>query len=228
MSTTAVAQVPRPEREDGHPENLAHQFEDLEQQREAYLVGMWAFLVTEIMFFGAVFLVYTVYRGLNHSAFYEAHKLLDIPLGTVNTFVLLASSFTMALAVRCAQLRSRKGQIAALLATLGLAGVFLVIKAFEYSHKFAHHLFPGPGFSYPDPAIADKARLFFSLYFGATGLHAVHVIAGMVVITAMIVRAYLDREARADYMPVEMTGLYWHFVDIVWIFLFPLLYLIPR
>lgn len=211
-----------------HHEHLSHQFEDIEQQRESYVVGMWAFLVTEIMFFGAVFLAYTVYRSLNHAAFYEAHKLLDIGLGTLNTFVLLASSFTMALAVRSAQLRSRRGQITALALTLALAGIFLVVKAVEYGHKFEHHLFPGAGFLYPDPAIADKARLFFSLYFGATGLHAIHVIAGMVVITAMLVRAFLDRQARADYMPVEMTGLYWHFVDIVWIFLFPLLYLIPR
>lgn len=209
-------------------EHLAHQFEDIEQQREAYVVGMWAFLVTEIMFFGVVFLVYTVYRTLNHTAFYEAHKLLDIPLGTVNTFVLLASSFTMALAVRAAMLRSRRGQMGALFATMALAGVFLIIKAFEYGHKFHDNLFPGGNFQFPDPAIADQARLFFSLYFGATGLHALHVVAGMVVIAAMLVRAYRDREAKEDYMPVEMTGLYWHFVDIVWIFLFPLLYLIPK
>ena len=211
-----------------HHEHLSHQFEDIEQQREAYVVGMWAFLVTEIMFFGAVFLTYTVYRALHHSAFYAAHKHLDITLGTVNTLVLLASSFTMALAVRSAMVRSRRGQIAALASTLALAGVFLVIKAFEYSHKFADGLFPGGAFRYPDAAIADQARLFFSLYFGATGLHALHVIAGMVVIGAMLIRALLDRDAKADYMPVEMTGLYWHFVDIVWIFLFPLLYLIPR
>lgn len=211
-----------------HHEHLSHQFEDIEQQRESYVVGMWAFLVTEIMFFGAVFLAYTVYRVLHHAAFYEAHKQLDIGLGTINTFVLLASSFTMALAVRCAQVRSRRGQVAFLGATLSLAGVFLAIKAVEYSHKFAHHLFPGQAFHYPDAAIADQARLFYSLYFGATGLHAIHVIAGMLVIGAMLVRALFDRNAKQDYMPVEMTGLYWHFVDIVWIFLFPLLYLIPK
>jgi cytochrome c oxidase subunit 3 len=209
-------------------EHLAHQFEDIEQQREAYLVGMWAFLVTEIMFFGAVFLAYAVYRWLNHSAFFEAHKLLDVRLGTINTLVLLTSSLTIALAVRCAQARSRRGQIIALLITLGLAGVFLVVKAVEYNHKFAHHLFPGGAFVFHDPTIADQARLFFSLYFGATGLHAAHVLIGMGVIAAMLVRAVLDRRCVQDYMPLEMTGLYWHFVDIVWIFLFPLLYLIPR
>jgi cytochrome c oxidase subunit 3 len=213
---------------DQHHDEVSHQFEDIEQQREAYVVGMWAFLVTEVMFFGAVFLIYTVYRVLNHSAFYEAHRRLDIGLGTLNTFVLLTSSLTMALAVHWAQTRQRRAQIAALMATLALAGVFLIIKAVEYSHKFAHHLFPGSGFLYPDASMADQARLFFSLYFGATGLHALHVVIGMLVIGAMLVRAVLDRERKADYIPVEMTGLYWHFVDIVWIFLFPLLYLIPR
>lgn len=211
-----------------HADEVAHQFEDIEQQREAYAVGMWAFLVTEIMFFGAVFLIYTVYRTLNHHAFYEAHKLLDIGLGTLNTFVLLTSSLTMALAVHWAQVRNRRAQIASLLATLALAGVFVVVKAVEYSHKFAHHLFPGGNFVYPDASIADQARLFFSLYFGATGLHALHVVVGMGVISVMLIRAIRDRAAKEDYIPVEMTGLYWHFVDIVWIFLFPLLYLIPR
>ncbi|MBM3493368.1 MAG: cytochrome c oxidase subunit 3 family protein [Armatimonadetes bacterium] len=209
-------------------DEVAHQFESIEQQREAYVVGMWVFLVTEIMFFGVVFLVYTVYRSLNHAAFYEAHKQLDIGLGTLNTFVLLTSSLTMALAVHSAQTRNRRAQMAALLTTLALAGVFLAVKAVEYSHKFAHHLVPGDGFAYPDAAIANQARLFFSLYFGATGLHALHVVIGMLVLTVMLVRASLDKRSRADYMPVEMTGLYWHFVDIVWIFLFPLLYLIPR
>jgi len=211
-----------------HPQHLAHQFEDIEQQREAYLVGMWAFLVTEIMFFGAVFLAYAVYRLANHSAFYEAHRLLDVRLGTLNTLILLTSSLTMALAVRCAQIRSRSGQITALLVTLGLAGAFLVVKAIEYGHKFAHHLFPGGAFAFPDPTLADRARLFFSLYFGATGLHAAHVVIGMGVIGAMLLRAVRDRGSTQDYMPLEMTGLYWHFVDIVWIFLFPLLYLIPE
>ncbi len=211
-----------------HSTELSHQFENVEQQQEAYVVGMWVFLVTEIMFFGVIFLTYTVYRVLNHSAFYEAHNKLDIGLGTLNTFVLLTSSLTMALAVHWAQVRNRKAQIAALVTTIALACVFLAVKAVEYSHKFAHHLFPGAGFVYPDPSIADQARLFFSLYFGATGLHALHVAIGVLVLGAMLVRAVLDREAKADYIPVEMTGLYWHFVDIVWIFLFPLLYLIPR
>jgi cytochrome c oxidase subunit 3 len=213
----------------GHPsEAVSHQFEDIEQQRESYVVGMWAFLVTEIMFFGVIFLVYTVYRSLNHAAFYEAHTKLDTGLGTLNTFVLLTSSLTMALAVHAAQVRNRRAQLAALLTTIGLAAVFLAVKAVEYSAKFAHHLFPGAGFAYPNAESADQARLFFSLYFGATGLHAVHVVVGIVVITWMLVRVLRDRRSEADYMPVEMTGLYWHFVDIVWIFLFPLLYLIPR
>ncbi len=211
-----------------HASELSHQFENIEQQREAYVVGMWAFLVTEIMFFGVVFLIYTVYRVLNHAAFYDAHNKLDIGLGALNTFVLLTSSLTMALAVHWAQVRNRRAQIAALAATIALACVFLGVKAVEYSHKFTHHLFPGMGFAYPDPTFADQARLFFSLYFGATGLHALHVAIGVLVIGWMLVRALLDRQGRADYIPVEMTGLYWHFVDIVWIFLFPLLYLIPR
>lgn len=212
----------------GASEHLHVQFEEIEQQNDTYVVGMWTFLVTEVMFFGGFFLVYLIYRAQNHAAFYVAHHELDITLGTVNTFILLFSSLTMALAVHFAQLQKRQAQVRYLLATIGLAIAFLGVKAVEYTHKFQHHLFPGGDFHFHDASIVQKAKMFFSIYFGATGLHAVHVIVGIGVLTWMLIRALRAKAPTQDHVPVEMVGLYWHFVDIVWIFLFPLLYLIPR
>jgi len=212
-----------------HPHHpaLAHHFDNLDQQQEAATLGMWVFLLTEILFFGGLFLVYTIYRTWYPEAFAAASHHLDIPFGTINTAVLIGSSLTMALAVRAAQLNARKGIILFLVLTMILGGVFLGIKAVEYSHKFSEHLVPGVFFQF-DAQHFRPAQIFFSLYFVMTGLHALHMIIGMGLMIWMLLWAYNGTLGDGYYSPVEIVGLYWHFVDIVWIFLFPLLYLIGR
>ena len=210
------------------PQKLSIQFEDLHQQNESYIVGMWAFLVTEIMFFGAVFATYLVYRVVNQEAFWQAHRHLSVPLGFFNTCVLLTSSLTMALTVHYSQHGLRKQQLLFLLATMALAMTFLVVKGFEYHHKFVEGLVPGPNFHFEPAEYTRVAQLFFSLYFAMTGLHALHVAIGVLVMGVLAVLIAIRHPSVQDFIPVELVGLYWHFVDIVWIFLFPLLYLIPR
>ncbi len=205
----------------------AHQFDDAAQQHEASWLGMWIFLGTEIMFFGGMFLGYTVYRGDYPAAFADASNRLDITLGTINTAVLILSSFTMALAVRSAQLGARRPLIACLGLTMALGAVFLGIKFTEYYQKFVEHLVPGGGFGLSGP-LAGAEQIFFSFYFAMTGMHALHMIIGLGLLTALIVKARRGRFSVAYNTPVEVIGLYWHFVDIVWIFLFPLLYLVGR
>jgi cytochrome c oxidase subunit 3 len=213
----------------GHPA-LAHHFPDLDAQRSAASLGMWLFLVTEILFFGGLFIAYAVYRGLYPVAFAAASRHLNVTLGAVNTVVLICSSLTMALAVRAAALSRRRALVACLLQTVLLGGVFLGIKAVEYAEKFTHHLVPGPGFDGHalglDGALAGNAELFFSFYFALTGLHALHMVVGIGVLLAVAAAAHRGRYDAEYHAPVEMTGLYWHFVDVVWIFLFPLLYLV--
>jgi cytochrome c oxidase subunit 3 len=199
----------------------------MDQQREASSLGMWVFLVTEILFFGGLFLAYTVYRHEYAKAFAEASRHLDIALGTFNTVVLIVSSLTMALAVFSAAMGRRKALVLFLLATMALGGVFLGVKAVEYTHKFHDHLVPGPLFRYPG-ADARQAEIFFSLYFAMTGLHATHMVVGIGLLTVLVLQARKGRYGPEYHTPVEVCGLYWHFVDIVWIFLFPLLYLIGR
>ena len=211
-----------------HHPALAHHFEDLEQQKEASSFGMWLFLVTEIMFFGGLFCAYLIYRRANFAAFAEASATLDIGLGAFNTAVLIASSLTMAMAVWSAQMSKKKLLVFFLLATFVLGGVFLGVKVVEYSHKFHEHHVPGRHFTWDDPATAPGAQMFFSLYFAMTGLHASHMVVGMALILFLLVPAARGRFSRDWYNPIECFGLYWHFVDIVWIFLFPLLYLIGR
>lgn len=186
---------------------------------------MWAFLITEIMFFGGLFAAYTVYRLQYPAAFVAASHLLDYKLGAVNTAVLICSSLTMALAVRAAQLGQRRNLILFLILTLTLGATFLGIKAVEYTHKFHEQLIPGPHFS-SQVSPNREAQLFFLLYFSMTGLHALHIIIGLGVLTWLLVMAVRGRFSGDYYSPVEMSGLYWHFVDIVWIYLFPLLYLV--
>lgn len=210
------------------PQKVNVQFEDIEQQNESYIVGMWTFLVTEIMFFGAVFAVYLVYRVAYHDVFFAAHNRLDIPLGFFNTLVLLTSSLTMALTVHYSQRGLRKQQLLWLLITMALATTFLVVKGFEYHHKFVEGLIPGANFRFEPAEHFRVAQLFFSLYFAMTGLHALHVLIGVLVMAVLAVLIAIKHPTVQDFVPVEMVGLYWHFVDIVWIFLFPLLYLIPR
>jgi len=218
-------------------DEVFHQYKDLAQQNESYIVGMWTFLVTEVMFFGGMFLAYSIYRWSYQEDFYKAHKELSIMWGGINTFVLLASSFSMAMAVYFAQLKKRKEQLMALGFTTLCAVAFLVIKlAFEWAPKFQHGLLPGPAFTWPfhnmDPVAATArpgiAQLFYSLYFAMTGLHGLHVVVGILVIVALMFMTVKKYPQVESYIPTEMVGLYWHFVDLVWIFLYPLFYLIPQ
>jgi cytochrome c oxidase subunit III len=205
----------------------AHQFDDAEQQHEASSIGMWIFLATEVMFFGGMFTGYAMYRTAYPQAFAAASSDLDIWLGTINTAVLIGSSFTMALAVRSAQVSERKPLVIFLFLTLLLGGIFLIIKFTEYYHKFEEHLVPGAAFNY-EVSLARPAEIFFSFYFAMTGMHALHMVIGMGLLAALVVQAWRDRFSALYHTPVEIVGLYWHFVDIVWIFLFPLLYLVGR
>jgi cytochrome c oxidase subunit 3 len=211
----------------GHHPRLQHHFDTLEQQKEASSFGMWVFLVTEIMFFGGLFCAYLIYRSAHVQGFAAASHELDVVLGTVNTAVLIASSLTMAMGVWAAQTARSRAAVGFLLATIALGCTFLGIKVVEYSTKIHHHLLPGPSFRWPG-AEAAAAEQFYSLYFAMTGLHALHMIIGIAVVAALVVPAWRGRFDGAYHNPVEVTGLYWHFVDIVWIFLFPLLYLIGR
>ena len=232
----------------GH-RSLQHHFENMEQQREAGTLGMWVFLVTEIMFFGGMFLAYTIYRSLFPASFASASNHLDITLGTVNTAVLILSSFTMAMAVYSTQMGKQRAPVIFLVLTLVLGLTFLGIKAVEYYDKYEDHLIPGsliPGRPFgPEvqeegqPYDAHKLHLlrgatvrqvemFYWIYFAMTGMHAVHMIIGAGLLLVLI---YLSLKGRFDaeyHSPVEVVGLYWHFVDNLWIFLFPLLYLLGR
>ncbi len=210
-----------------HTGHVAHQFDDAAQQKEAASLGMWAFLITEVMFFGGLFGAYTLYRHLYHDGFAAASHELDIVLGGINTAVLIGSSLTMAMAVHSAQTNKRNLIILFLILTMILGGVFLGIKAVEYSHKFHEHHVPGANFQF-EAAHKNAAEIFFSLYFAMTGLHALHMVIGIGIMSVMLWMAWKGRFSAEYYAPVEMSGLYWHFVDIVWIFLFPLLYLLGR
>jgi cytochrome c oxidase subunit 3 len=206
---------------------LAHQFDDLDQQREVASLGMWLFLVTEVLFFGGLFLVYSVYRGWYPRAFAAASHELIVWAGTLNTAVLITSSLTMALAVHAAQMGRRRALVALLLVTMALGCVFLGVKAFEYRTEYLEHHIPGFGFQF-EPEYFLHAQIFFSLYFIMTGLHALHMIIGLGVMAVMVWMSSRGTITSEYYNPIEVSGLYWHFVDIVWIFLFPLLYLIGR
>jgi cytochrome c oxidase subunit 3 len=200
----------------------------MDQQFEASGLGMWVFLVTEIMFFGGLFMAYIVYRTWYPEAFAEGSRHLDITLGAVNTGVLIASSLTMAMAVWAGQQGSRKWQLIYLALTLVLGLAFLGIKAVEYAAKFRDHLVPGPGFEWHGAGNPANVQMFYSLYFAMTGLHALHMVIGAGMIAVLMAMAARGRFTREWSTPIEVGGLYWHFVDIVWIFLFPLLYLIER
>lgn len=294
----------------GVAQPLSPQFEDIDQQNESYIVGMWSFLVTEIMFFGALFLAYSIYRTLYFSTYLDAHQFLDWKLGGLNTLVLLLSSYTMVLAVWAAQQGKKAMQIICITITIACAFAFMGVKYVEYSKKINEGLLPGKFWNYekalaeharesghapesagpaaagaphageghagaaaegthsegheealPNPAEHDfkprtgwntmaaipteslattkisedaakgelrsrRAQLFFSIYFTMTGLHGVHVLVGILMMSILIWMRFKDHIAVRDYMPTELIGLYWHFVDIVWIFLFPLMYLI--
>jgi cytochrome c oxidase subunit 3 len=262
--SNAVAQADH--RHAAHHPALQHHFDTMAQQKEAAVIGMWVFLLTEILFFGGLFVAYMIYRIWYFDAFAEASRRLSLFWGGLNTAVLIFSSLTMAMAVRSAQTNARKATVNWLIITMLLGCVFLGVKVIEYRDKFANYEVPGASYDFgyherhlaaeggehgaPTSAEAtageaaaggehrqlslspaqlqQTTQLYFSLYFTMTGLHALHMIIGvgiMLVITGMAWKGKFDAEY---YTPVEMAGLYWHFVDIVWIFLFPLLYLVER
>ncbi|HCU24580.1 MAG TPA: cytochrome oxidase subunit III [Deltaproteobacteria bacterium] len=204
----------------------AEQFDSLPQQRETATLGMWTFLVTEVLFFGGLFLSFLVYRHAYPQAFAEASRHLSVALGGLNTGVLLTSSLTMVLACQAAEQRRRKALAGFLLLTVLLGAAFLAIKLVEYSIDYREHLIPGKNFR-ADGEFPEGQEMFFYLYFFMTGLHALHLIIGIVVVSIIAALAWRGRYEKYS-ATVENTGLYWHFVDIVWIFLFPLLYLMER
>ena len=239
----------------GHDPYLAHHFDNPEQQYDSAKMGMWTFLVTEILFFSGLFCAYAVYRSIYPEKFQGAAQYLDTTLGAVNTLVLLFSSLTMAWAVRCSQLGQKKGLVLTLALTICCAFGFLGIKYVEYAHKFHTGLLPGRNYSAalhqtpewleehgydphshkPVPAEVEAAALekdgqsyalFFGVYFAMTGLHGIHVLAGIIVILFLLIRALQGRIGPKNFVIVDNVGLYWHLVDLIWIFLFPLLYLI--
>ena len=222
-----------------HPQ-LRHHFADMEQQKNTASLGMWLFLVTEIMFFGGLFCAYLIYRLMYFNAFAAASQQLSIGLGAFNTAVLLVSSVTVVLAVRAAQDGKRKQLVTYLVLTVFLGLTFLGVKAIEYKEKFEKHHVPGPTFAFTDSfddnghvvkLNADEvphAQMFFALYFAMTGMHALHMIIGCVLFTGLAVLAWKGKYSPGYYTPIENAGLYWHLVDIIWIYLFPLLYLISR
>jgi len=229
-----------------HPSYLRHHFESVEQQADTTNFAMWLFLLTEIMFFGGLFTAYLIYRNWYYPAFVAASHQLNIPLGGLNTLILITSSFTMAMGVWCAETRKQSGLVLCLILTFILGLGFLGIKTIEYREKIEMNHVPGfhysvDSFVHPDrtnpatkndePLPLDMARhteIYFSLYFAMTGMHALHMIIGIAILGFMIVRARAGAYTQGHITFVENFGLYWHFVDIVWIFLFPLLYLISR
>jgi len=208
-----------------HAEALAHQFDDVDQQREAATLGMWVFLATEVMFFGGMLTLYTVYRYLYARGFAEGSRQLDLWLGSINTVVLITSSLTMALGVHGARVGHRRTLLVSLVLTMLLGATFLSIKSVEYVHKFEEGLVPGIYFTYAGPE-APHVELFVWLYFVLTGVHAVHLMIGIGAVGVIAFMASRGRFGPAYHTPVELVGLYWHFVDVVWIFLLPLLYLL--
>jgi len=206
--------------------HLKHHFATPAQQMDADTLGMWTFLITEVLFFGGMFAAYAVYRNLYFPAFASTSKFMNVPLGATNTGVLICSSLTMAMAVRSAQLSNRKALVRFLLLTMFFGAIFLGIKAFEYHEKWVEHLVPGFGFQYEETQFERNAQILFFLYFAMTGMHAIHMIVGFGLLTYLVVKARKNAFTEHYFTPVEMIGLYWHFVDVVWIFLFPMLYLI--
>jgi cytochrome c oxidase subunit III len=207
---------------------LAHHFEDMEQQKQTHMLGMWTFLTTEVMFFGGLFLAYVYYRYMFHAAWVDAVHHLKVWFGGINTVILICSSLTMAMGVHAAQLGRRKSTVMWLALTLLFGFGFLVVKTFEWTDKWNHHLFPGQSFNQTEFADPAHSMMFYILYFMITGLHGIHVIAGLVVIAWIMWRARRGDFTPEYNNPVEITGLYWHFVDLVWIYLFPILYLMDR
>ena len=212
---------------DSHaPSALAHQFEDLQQQQESASLGMWVFLATEVMFFGGLFAGYTIYRNLYLPGFEAGSHMLNVTIGALNTAVLIGSSLTMAMAVRAAQMGKRSALVTFLVMTILLGLAFVLIKlTFEWRHDYVEGLAPGLNFTFSG-AHAKSVELFFVFYFAMTGVHALHMVVGMGILAVLVVQAWRGQYGADRFNMIEGFGLYWHFVDIIWIFLFPLLYLI--
>lgn len=211
--------------EHAHSSHLAHHYVDSTQQMDSAKFGTWVFLLTEVLLFGGLFCFYSIYRSWNPDIFHNAHVYLNVWLGATNTVVLIVSSLTMALAIRSMQLGQKKPTIMLLVTTFLLATTFMVIKYFEYSHKIHVGQLPGEWYFFKGIA-GTNPHIFFSAYFLMTGLHGIHVLGGMGLITWLIIRTARGDFSSEYYTPIEMTGLYWHLVDLIWIFLFPLFYLI--
>jgi cytochrome c oxidase subunit III len=209
---------------------LHPQFEELEQQHEAGNFGMWVFLATEMLFFGGLFAAYILYRSMYYAGFAAGSHGLEAEFGALMTFILLGSSFTMAMAVHAAREGKRTLLVAMLVLTILLGAVFLGIKFTEYTHKWHEQLVPGLNFHPAAEALrgapASAVELFLCFYFFMTGLHAVHMIVGIGLLSVMTILAWRGAITRDNYSRIEVSGLYWHFVDIIWIYLFPLLYLV--
>lgn len=225
----------------GHGDpNLHHHFDDMDQQRESHVLGMWAFLATEIMMFGGLFFAYTLYRWSFGEAFHIGSMHMNWQLGAGNTGVLLVSSLTMAMAVHAAALRDRKKLMMFLAITFVLGVVFLVVKYFEWSHDYHIGLVPALSWNYYDRpenlaelqalvakgVSPDQIKMFFVIYFCMTGLHAIHMIVGLIMLAVFMWMGRKDAFTNGNDQPIELGGLYWHLIDIIWVFLFPLLYLI--
>jgi len=213
---------------DEHASNphLAHHFDSMATQDHASRLGMWLFLGTEVLLFAGLFLGYSVYRHFYHDTFRFASHTLNLTMGTINTIVLISSSFTVAMAHHMVKKGNNKAAAGLLVFTIICALAFLCIKAFEYQHKFAEGALPGKWFTFEEMKGMPGANMFFTIYFLTTGLHAFHVIVGMTILV-WVLKKVVKGQVDADYnIPVELGGLYWHLVDLVWIFLFPLLYLI--
>ena len=215
------------------PSALAHQFEDLEQQHDTATFGIWVFLITEVMFFGGLFASYTVYRSFYLPDFEVGSRLLNVTIGATNTAVLLASSFTMAMAVRSAQIGRRSALSLFLILTMALGILFLGLKAVEYHVEYVEHIIPAINFAPQETSLRPLSagalghiQMFMCFYFFMTGVHGIHMIIGIGLLLSLLIRTKRGDFASGYSAPVEVTGLYWHFVDIIWIFLFPLLYLI--
>lgn len=204
--------------------HVAHHFSSAKQEFSSAKLGMWLFLAQEILFFSALFVAYAVYRGLNPDMFIDAHHHLSWKMGALNTVVLIFSSFTMVMSVRSAQINQLKSTLVYLALTFFLATAFMVVKGIEYSEKISHGYLPSLWFS--GEGAFETMPLFFGIYFTLTGLHGLHVLVGMALIVWLFIRARRGEFHSSYFTPLENVGLYWHLVDLIWIFLFPLIYLI--
>jgi cytochrome c oxidase subunit III len=213
---------------DEHNPFLAHHFDTMGQQAGAAKLGMWLFLATEILMFSGLFLAYFITRMFYPDMVLGAHEHLSKTAGGINTLVLLTSSYTMAMAVRSAQTSNTAGIKRFLLMTMACGAIFMVVKYFEYTAKFEHGMLPGKFYSahLHGYEIEGLPHIFFAVYFMMTGLHGIHVMVGLGVMIWIYIRASRGDFSERNYAAVENTGLYWHLVDLVWIFLFPLLYLV--